>query len=281
MWRGFVTADNLGDRMKAYEAHETTRRFLPMLPVYVRLDGRSFSSFTRGMERPFDPRMSAAMIATTKGLVEKTHARIGYTQSDEISLVWLAETVSGGYFFDGKIMKTVGVLAGLATALFAREAATAGLGEFLSRLPHFDCRAIQLPTKAEAANMFLWRELDATKNAISMAARTHYSHKALDHKNSAEMQELLFDKGINFNDYPTFFKRGTFVRRITREREFTGDELAHIPEAHRPLAGHLVMRSEIVSLDMPKFTTVSNREAVIFDGADPETEKPTQVSPAG
>ena len=261
--------DALGDRMKAYEAQETARRFLPMLPVYARIDGRSFSAFTRDMARPYDERMSRAMVETTKGLVERTHARIGYTQSDEISLVWLADIPEGSYFFDGKTMKMASVLAGLTTALFMRIIWDEFGPEYAYRLPHFDARVFQLPSRIEAANTFLWRELDATKNAISMAARSIYSHKALDHKNGAQMQEMLFAKGINFNDYPAFFKRGTFVRRITKERPFTAEELARIPEEHRPASDALVMRSEFVELDMPKFSTVTNREAVIFDAAEP------------
>lgn len=259
-------ADDLGDRMKAYEARETERRFIPLLPVYARIDGRGFSAFTRDFERPYDTRIMQAMIGTTKGLVEKTHARIGYTQSDEISLVWLAERYDSGIFFDGKIAKMTSVLAGLATALFCRE-----MQSHIDRLPHFDCRVFQLPNRTEAANAFLWRELDATKNAISMAARAVYSHKELDHKNGAEMQEMLFAKGINFNDYPASFKRGTFVRRVAVERSFTAEELARIPEKHRPEPDATCTRSDIVTLEMPKFSTVTNREAVIFDGAAPET----------
>lgn len=272
-------SDDLGDRMKSYEVAETSRRFLPMLPVYARIDGRSFSRFTRGMERPYDLRMSLAMIETTKGLVADTHARIGYTQSDEISLVWLADTPEGGYFFDGKIMKMASVLAGLATAHFDRAIVRQGLMDYMiHRLPHFDCRVFQLPSRTEAANVFLWRELDATKNAISMAARSVCSHKALDHKNGSEMQEMLFEKGINFNDYPPFFKRGSFVRRINVERPFTDVEWLRIPEKHRPARDALVTRTEIVSLDMPKFNTVQNREAVIFDAAHPEVITSSAIS---
>ena len=84
------------------------------------------------------------------------------------------------------------------------------------------------------------------------------------------MQEMLFAKGVNFNDYPPFFKRGTFIRRVTVERPFTIDELASIPPSHQPVPGALVTRSEIRRLDMPRFGSVRNREAVIFDGAPPE-----------
>lgn len=264
--------DDLGDRMKGLEAHETSRRFLPLLPIYARIDGRGFSGFTRGMRRPYDERMTVAMTETTKALVEATHARIGYTQSDEISLVWQAETDQGSVFFDGKVQKMCSVLAGLATAAFTR-AVLASEPDFVAyaeRLPHFDCRVFQLPSRTEAANMLLWRNLDATKNAISMAARHHYPHKALHEKNGAEMQEMLFAKGINFNDYPAFFKRGIWVRRTAVERTLAPEELARIPERHRPDPNTLVMRTEMRAFDLPKFSRVLNREAVVFERAEPE-----------
>ena len=263
--------DALGDRMKAYEARESERRFLPMLPVYARIDGRNFSAFTRDMERPFDRRMTEAMLLTTEALVEETHARIGYTQSDEISLVWLAERSDSSIFFDHRVAKMTSVLASFATIAFARALVSLNMAGRLTRSPHFDCRVFQLPTRAEAANVFLWREQDATKNAISMAARARYSHKALDHKSGPEMQEMLFAKGVNFNDYPAFFKRGTFVRREVVWREFTAEELGRIPEKHRPEAGQRIRRSATARLEMPRFGNVVNREAVIFDGAEPET----------
>jgi tRNA(His) guanylyltransferase len=263
-------ADDLGNRMKEYEARESDRRFLPMIPVYARIDGRNFSAFTRGMGRPFDPTMTEVMLRTTEALIEETHARIGYTQSDEISLCWLAERSDQSIFFDHKISKMTSVLASYATAAFIYALRSEGWYEDrIERCPHFDCRVFQLPSRAETANVFLWREQDATKNAVSMAARSVYSHRELDHKTGPEMQEMLFAKGVNFNDYPAFFKRGTFVRRVTVERPFTEAEIAGIPEAHRPTHGTMVQRSATRRLDMPRFGSVTNREAVIFDGADP------------
>lgn len=104
-----------------------------------------------------------------------------------------------------------------------------------------------------------------------MAARAFYGAKELQGKSSAELQEMLFRKGVNFNDYPAFFKRGTFVRRSTVERAFTPQELARIPEQHRPKPGTTVSRMQTIAHDMPIFSKVTNREAVIFDGADPVT----------
>lgn len=267
-----MSTDNFGDRMKAYEAAETERHFMPMLPIYARIDGRCFSAFTRGMDRPYDEHMSEAMMATTATLVEKTHARMGYTQSDEISLVWLADNPKSDVFFSGKVQKTVSVLAALATAAFTRAILDSPLADLAGRMPHFDARAFSLPSRTEAANAFLWRELDATKNAVSMAARAYYSHKALHGKSGPEMQEMLFAKGINFNDYPAFFKRGTFLRRVTRERTMTEAERMVIPEKHRPPADATFERSSVERVAMPRFSKVTNREAVIFDGAEPATD---------
>jgi tRNA(His) guanylyltransferase len=267
--------DDFGDRMKRYEAAEAERHFMPLLPIYARIDGRCFSAFTRGLERPFDPRITRAMVATTKFLVNQTQARIGYTQSDEISLVWLQERYDCEVFFNGKVHKLTSVLASLATVQFNHLClAEDTLRERTRELfPVFDCRVFQLPNRTEAANVFLWREKDATKNAISMAARSCHPYQQLHGKTGSEMQEMLFQKGQNFNDYPAFFKRGTFVRRITVERPFTEEELARIPEKHQPLPGALISRSAVVEIDMPPFTQVTNREAVIFDGADPLTTK--------
>lgn len=266
-----MTKDNFGDRMKEYEAAETSRHFMPLLPIYARIDGRCFSSFTQGMARPYCSILSHIMIETTKYLVEATNAKMGYTQSDEISLVWLQDSYDSEMFFCGKVQKLCSVLASMATAKFNHLCAVSVYGDRARKmLPAFDCRVFQLPNRVEAANAFLWREKDATKNAISMAARSFYSHNALHGKSSSEMQEMIFQKGQNFNDYPPFFKRGTFVRRITEERPFTLEELEAIPEKHRPTPETLVMRSRVIELDMPIFTTVLNRDAVIFDGAEPQ-----------
>ena len=269
-----MSKDNMGDRLKGYEAAEAGRKFMPLLPVYARIDGRSFSKFTKNMNRPYDERMSRCMIETTKYLVEQTHALIGYTQSDEISLAWYSDSVDSQIFFDGKIQKMVSVLAGMAsTAFFANYLNTfsASSDDYyvnLQNLPCFDCRVFQLPNKSELANTFLWREMDATKNAISMAARAHFSHKDLHGKNGSEMQEMMWQAGTNFNDYPAFFKRGTFVRRELVDHELSAGEYANIPERHRP-NGMTVKRHKIVELDMPPFSRVDNRVEVIFDGEPP------------
>lgn len=265
-----TSPDPLGDRMKGYEGLEAGRRFMRYLPVAARIDGRSFSAFTRGLDRPYDERLSRLMVETTMALVRESNARIGYTQSDEITLVFVAEGKDAIYF-DGRIQKMVSQLAAQATAVFNQLLPTY-VPEKAGRLPTFDCRVWALPNLTEASNLLLWREFDATKNSVSMAARAYYSHKVLLGKHAGEMQEMLFQKGVNWNDYPAFFKRGTYVQRRKVRRPFTADEKAVLPPKH---FAHTnpdldVERTEYVKLDLPPLNKVVNRERVLFYGEEPE-----------
>ena len=262
--------DELDDRMKMYEGMECGRKFMSLLPVCVRIDGKSFHNFTKRLERPFDIRFSTLMNIVTEALVKETNAIIGYTQSDEISLIYYSDNSKSQIFFDGKIHKMVSVLSSLATATFNRYLPEL-IPEKAEGVALFDCRAWSVPNLMEAANTILWREFDATKNSISMAARKYYSHKELQEKNGKEMQEMLFQKGINWNDYPTSFKRGTYYQRRKIMRKFTPDEIEQLPEKHqaRKDTNLEIIRTEIRKLEMPPFSKIINRVEVIFDGADP------------
>ncbi|MCA9688507.1 MAG: tRNA(His) guanylyltransferase Thg1 family protein [Nannocystaceae bacterium] len=263
----------LGERMKSYERAEAGRRFLPTLPICARLDGKRFSRWTDGLARPYDPRLSALMIAVTKHMVEETHAKIGYTQSDEITLVFHSDDPKRQVFVDGRIQKLVSLLASMTTARF-NAALAAAIPERADAPALFDCRAWVLPSREEAVNVLLWRERDASKNSLSMAARAHYPHAQLEARRGPALHELLHAVGINWNDYPAFFKRGTYVRRETVARAFTADERAALPPMHaaRENPDLLVERSEVRALELPPLDKVVNRVAVVFEGAAPEVE---------
>jgi tRNA(His) guanylyltransferase len=261
----------LGDRMKSYEMAEAGRIAMKGVPLIARLDGRAFHTYTKGLKRPYDERLSKCMVDTMKYLVEETHAIIGYVQSDEITLLWNVESDSDGeYMFSGRFQKMTSVLAGMASAYFTRLADEL-IPEKKNMLPIFDCRVWQVPNRAEAANAFYWRELDATKNAVSMAAHAYFSHKELQGKTGAEKQEMLFSvHGINFNDYPAFFKRGVYAKRVTVFKTLDDETLAKIPEARRPVDG-LVCRSEMQEMDWPACRNIGNFENLIF-GVETEVE---------
>lgn len=264
--------DSLGDRIKGYERRETDHRFMRFAPVVARMDGRGFSKWTRGLARPYDENLSNVMIETTRRLVAETGARIGYTQSDEITLVLMVDEIDQTMMFDGKAQKLCSVLASMTTAFFMLECMQRG-GEELARrtmnAPQFDARVFQVPNRGEAANAVLWREMDATKNAVSMAARSFYEHAELQGKSGAQMQEMIFQRGQNFNDYPAFFKRGTFLQARSRTETLPDDVLAHmgLNKGHADQA--MVVRRSTERLEMPRFSKVVNREAVMFEGAEP------------
>ncbi len=262
--------DELGDRMKEYEGMTDTR-LMPLLPTFARVDGRAFHSFTRGMKRPYDERMSTAMTETARWLAKETNARMAYTQSDEITLAWLSTDRKSQIWFDGRHSKMVSQIAALATLTFYR-ACVEIMPEYAEKLPSFDARVWQVPNVAEGTNVFLWREWDATKNSISMAAHSVYSDKQLHGKNGSDKQEMLFQKGINWNDYPAFFKRGTYIQRRSVVRPFTTEEMDKLPPKHeaRSNPGLTVERSEWRVVELPPLGQIVNREAVIFEGAEPE-----------
>lgn len=263
-------SDSLGDRMKWYEWAEAGRKLMPYTPVLARIDGRSFHTFTRGMRRPFDPDFSAAMIETTKALVEETNARMGYTQSDEITLAWHEPDLNSDIWFGGRVCKMVSQLAAHATLHFYIDIGRR-LPEYAAKLPTFDARVWGVPSRSEGANVFVWREWDATKNSVSMAASEYYSAKELHEKNGSEKQEMLFQKGINWNDYPAHFKRGTYVQRQKVTRAFTPVEIDSLPPLHeaRKNPNLIITRHDVMVLDLPPITKVANREAMIFEGAAP------------
>jgi len=260
--------DALGDRMKQLEGMEADRRFMPLLPVVARIDGRSFSSFTRGMERPYDSKMSKCMIATTTHLAQHTNAQIGYTQSDEITLVWHSLSHASQIFFDGRIAKMTSQLAAQATLFFYRQVVEV-MPEFKDKMPTFDARVWSVPNRTEAINSLLWREADATKNSVSMAARHYFSHKELHGKSWSQMQDMLHSKGINWNDYAPVFKRGIYIQRQKILKPFSAEELDKLPPKHAARSNPelVIERLEYNPKEVSLFKC-ENKEAFVFDGAE-------------
>jgi tRNA(His) 5'-end guanylyltransferase len=249
---------------------------MPLLPAFARIDGRAFHGFTRGMDRPFDAEFSSCMVGTTAALVHDTGACMGYTQSDEITLAWHSQTTQSQIWFDGRVAKMTSQLAAQATLIFYCLVLERLPRNYARRHPTFDARVWNVPNRAEGANVFLWREWDATKNSISMAAAAHYSHSELMGKNSHQKHDMLHAKGVNWNDYPALFKRGSYVQRRTVTVPFSAEELDRLPPKHeaRTNPALVVERSVCSVLDMPPLGSLANREAVIFDGAEPVVTSP-------
>ena len=279
---------DFGTRMKKYEGMEAYRQVLPLIPVMARLDGRSFHTFCRGLAKPYDQRLSRIMKEVTSFLVAETNALMGYTQSDEITLVWHTTEPRSELLFDGRIQKMTSVLAAMATAKF-NAIMPILIPEKAGDLPILDCRVWNVPNMTEAANVFLWREQDATRNSVQSAGQAAFSHSVMQGLHSNEVQQLLLmEADINWNDYPAYFKRGTFIQKRRVLMPYSREELERLPPMHdaRKNPDLKVERWNLVELDMPPFGRVANRVEVIFAGADPilkteeqEVEATAEVDP--
>lgn len=262
-------------RMKEWEGAEAGRRLMKLLPVVARLDGKNFSKFTKDMERPFDAAYAASMDELAKWLVEETNAQLGYVQSDEISLVWYSDRYDSQIFHDGRIQKMVSVLAAMASVRFNHIIAIK-MPHKAVECPLFDCRVWNVPNLMEGMNAILWREFDAQRNSIAMAAQSVYSHNVLHGQNSGEMLSMLREKGIEWNDYPVRFRHGAYFQRFRSERKFSADELEKLPEKHeaRKNPDLKIVRNGVRRLDqMESLAKVQNRVEVVFFGADPVSEE--------
>lgn len=217
---------SIGDRMKTYEVVPRIR-LTPRMPTILRIDGKAFSTFTRGFDKPWDLTIRNAMTEAAKALMKEVQgAKIAYIQSDEISiLINDYEKFDTDSWFDKDVQKMASVSASIATAYFNKymeneRRQRVALAAFESNnIALFDSRCFILG-REEVCNLFLWRQQDATRNSISGLAHSHFSHKQLHKKNTSMQQEMLFqEKGINWNDCETWQKRGWCVTRETKEIE--------------------------------------------------------------
>jgi tRNA(His) 5'-end guanylyltransferase len=214
--------------------------------------------------------MHASMVDTALEVAKHSQACMAYTQSDEISFVWYQPTLRSRIWFDGKHSKIVSQIAALTTLHFYR-ACLQHMPEYADKHPTFDARVFQVPTEGEALATFIWRERDATKNSLSMAASQFYSQAELYGKKSNDRQRMLLEKGVNWNDYNAHFKRGTYIQKHKVVRPFTTDEITRLPAEHQARTNPdlAIERNAYRILEMPPITRVENPIGVLLRGEDP------------
>ena len=228
--------DELGTRMKEFYEGVPKTRLVRRMPVAIRLDGKAFHTFTRGFKRPFDEVLGKSMRETMKYLCENIQGCVlGYTQSDEITLILVDyQNLNSCAWFDYEVQKMCSISASMATMAFNKfftknvnyfEIAHEyddTINKYCTTLVNaaekgamFDARVFNIP-KEEVCNLIYWRQLDATRNSIQMVGQANFSHKELQNKSCNMIQEMLFaEKGINWNDYPTYLKRGSCCIKTT------------------------------------------------------------------
>ena len=228
--------DELGTRMKEFYEGVPKTRLVRRMPVAIRLDGKAFHTFTRGFEKPFDEVLGKSMRETMKYLCENIQGCVlGYTQSDEITLILVDyQNLNSCAWFDYEVQKMCSISASMATMAFNKfftknvnyfeitHEYDDTINEYCTTLVNaaekgamFDARVFNIP-KEEVCNLIYWRQLDATRNSIQMVGQANFSHKELQNKSCNMIQEMLFsEKGINWNDYPTYLKRGSCCIKTT------------------------------------------------------------------
>ena len=200
--------DTLGDRMKSYE-NSYRFSFPKKLPIIIRADGKSFSKLLSKCKKPFDSNVLDVMNQTAIYMCQSIQgAKVAYVQSDEISILLTDyQTHETDSWFSSNLNKIVSVSAALAVSKFTSLSPSI-FGEM--KLAQFDSRAFIL-SKDEVNNYFIWRQQDATRNSVQMTAQSLYSHKELHKKNNSALQEMIFQKGINWGNLPISEKRGRCI----------------------------------------------------------------------
>jgi len=259
-------SDELGTRIKENYENRTRIQLPRKTFTIIRLDGKAFHSFARGLVKPFDMGLIQDMDDTAIYLCKNIQgAKLGFVQSDEISILLTDfEELGTDAWFDGNIQKIVSVSASMATAKFNQLRWMRYVCErynntpeelnwtwFLDaaklKLAEFDARTFSIPVKFEVQNYFQWRQQDTVRNSISSVAQSLYSHKELNCKNMSEQQELIFQKGINWNNYDPKLKRGRFIMKEVYQKEV----LHHNdPEFNN----ENVLRTRWVSTECPMFS---------------------------
>lgn len=231
--------DDLGTRMKTfYEAIPQTK-LMRRCPVAMRLDGKTFHTFTRGFQKPFDEVLGNAMVRTMEYLCKNIQGCVfGYTQSDEITLILIDyQTFKTDAWFDYEVQKLCSISASMAAMAFYKyfqdevnkwfntayeksqiewdwnttEKVEERFKNYLNALEKgaiFDARCFNIP-KEEVTNLLYWRQLDAARNSIQMVGQAYFSHDELQEKKCSEIQDMLINEhGINWNNFKTRYKRG-------------------------------------------------------------------------
>lgn len=224
--------DELDQKMRVFEtAHDLC--VLPEMYMVARIDGRNFTRLTKEthkFEAPFDARFRDMMLETVQHLMNcGFHVIFGYTESDEISLLFHpAENT-----FGRKTRKYNSVLAGEASAKFSL---------LLGDIACFDCRICELPTVGLVIDYFRWRNEDAHRNALNAYCYWKLREEGKDARKATQMieglsiadkNELLFQRGINFNNVPNWQKRGVGLYWENYTKEGINPKTQEINTAHR------------------------------------------------
>lgn len=280
-----IVKNNLENRMKNFYEKIPKRKLIRHYPVVIRVKNKSFHTFAKEFNKPFDEILIETMQQTTKYLCENIQGCVlGYTQSNEITLILIDyKKLNSSVWFDYEVQKMCSVAASMTTMVFNRifrkniekendlfSYECLNDEEFnpnyknkklidlwnihkkaLEKGAMFDAHCFNIP-KEEVTNFIYWRQLYASSNSIQMVGQANFSHKELQNKSCNQIQDMLMEqKGINWNDFPIYQKRGSCCIKIkdkidevmiNEQQKFGEDEVTKIVSIEK---SHWIIDKEI------------------------------------
>ena len=202
-----MRSDELDEKMRKGEYFHGLR-VLQGTYIVVRVDGRSFSRLNeRVCEKPFDEGFHRKMTEAAKAILASLHAVYAHTQSDEISILLPLSSD----LFDREVEKLVSIAAASGSA-----ALSLALGEAVE----LDARLWLGARRGDVVDYFRWRQSDATRSALNNwcywtlrkeGKSTKEATQAMIGLSVSRKNELLFQRGINFNEVPAWQRRGSAI----------------------------------------------------------------------
>lgn len=207
--------DSLGDRIKSYEdVYDQT--LTPNSPVFIRVDGKAFHTYTKNFDKPFDATLHAGMFKAMERTARVMQGfKLAYMQSDECTfMITDYDSIESQGWFGYRLNKLVSITAAYFSTFFNHEMAQIRIFDTDEILPFslgvFDARAFVVPQE-DAPNVFVWRQKDWERNSIQMLAQSLYSQKELHGKKVPDLLQMCYDKGANWHDLAGWQKYGTWL----------------------------------------------------------------------
>lgn len=269
--------DELGTRMKTFYEAVPDTKLVKRMPVAIRIDGKAFHTFTRGFKRPFDEVLIKTMQETTQYLCQNIQGCVlGYTQSDEITLILVDyQTLTTDAWFDYRVEKLCSIAASMATMAFNKyfydnvviyNATAVDLFKkeysfkevyckAINKGAMFDARCFNIP-KEEVTNLIYWRQLDASRNSVQMVGQAYFSQDELQDKSCSDIQDMLMtQKGVNWNDFPIYQKRGSCCIKdlYVVNRDGIETECNYITDVEEPLEELSFRTRWVIDKEIPIF----------------------------
>ncbi|KAK9095925.1 hypothetical protein Sjap_021422 [Stephania japonica] len=211
-------ANSKYEYVKSFEVED---KLMPFNWIVVRIDGRHFHQFSdvHEFEKPNDKQALELMNSCAEALLEEFKDVVfAYGVSDEYSFLFKKTSE----FYQRRASKIVSILVSFFSSLYVMKWKTSFPLKELKTIPCFDARAICYPSTKIVRDYFSWRQVDCHVNnqyntcfwmLIKSGKTKREAQDILKGTQTPEKNEILFRLGINYNELPAIFRKGSCVFR--------------------------------------------------------------------